>query len=136
VLLLKNFPAFYGTLKFIAVFIKSPPPDPEPDQSRPYLSRRVRHGATILRRTGLIANSDDEFQTLLESTPALRLEKLSVPVTMVSTSAGRSQPYVPAPLRLQVFQFVHDLSNPGTKTTAKLVTQCFVRPGVQKDCRT
>jgi hypothetical protein len=40
------------------------------------------------------------------------------------------------PLRLQVFQSVHDLSHPGTKATALLVAQRFVWPGVQKDCRT
>jgi cleavage and polyadenylation specificity factor subunit 1 len=35
-----------------------------------------------------------------------------------------------------VFQSVHDLSHPGTEATAKLVTQLFVWPGVQKGCRT
>jgi hypothetical protein len=58
--------------------------------------------------------------------------------TMVSvycdTSAGKPRPYIPAPLRLQVFQSIHNLSHPGTK--ARLVTQRFVWPGVQKDCRT
>jgi cleavage and polyadenylation specificity factor subunit 1 len=34
-----------------------------------------------------------------------------------------------------VFQSVHDLSYPGIKTTAKLVAQHFLWPGVQKDCR-
>jgi cleavage and polyadenylation specificity factor subunit 1 len=34
-----------------------------------------------------------------------------------------------------VFHSVHDLSHPGTKTTARLVAQRFVRPGIQKDCR-
>jgi hypothetical protein len=52
------------------------------------------------------------------------------------TSAGRPRPYVSAPLRLQVFQSVHDLSHPGTKATAKLVARRLVWPGVQKDCRT
>jgi cleavage and polyadenylation specificity factor subunit 1 len=42
---------------------------------------------------------------------------------------------IPAPLRLQVFQSVHNLAHPGTKATARLVTQRFVWPGVQKDCR-
>jgi cleavage and polyadenylation specificity factor subunit 1 len=51
-------------------------------------------------------------------------------------SAGKARPSVPAPLRLQVFKSVHDLSHPGTKTTAKVVSQRFVWPGVQKDCRT
>jgi transposase InsO family protein len=51
-------------------------------------------------------------------------------------SAGRSRPYVPTPLRLQVFQSIHDLSHPGTKATARLVAQRLVWPGVQKDCCT
>jgi hypothetical protein len=85
-------------------------------------------------------DGDDELRTLLGSTTALRLEKLPVPGTMVSIycdmSAGRSRPYVPGPLRLRVFQSVHDLSHPGTKATAKLVAQRSLWPGVQKDCRT
>jgi cleavage and polyadenylation specificity factor subunit 1 len=35
-----------------------------------------------------------------------------------------------------VFLFVHDLSHPGTKATAKLVAQRFVWPGVRKDWHT
>jgi hypothetical protein len=89
----------------------------------------------------LAASQDgDELRTLLRSTTALRLEKLPIPGTMVSiycdTSAGRSRPYVPGSLRLQVFQSVHDLSHPSTKATEKLVKQRFVWPGVQKNCRT
>jgi hypothetical protein len=52
------------------------------------------------------------------------------------TSAGKPRPYVPASLRLQVFQSVHDLSHPGTKATVKLVAQRFMWPGMQKDCCT
>jgi hypothetical protein len=85
-------------------------------------------------------DGDDELRTLLGSTTALRLEKLPIPGTTVSiycdTSAGRPRPYVPVPLRLQVFQSAHDLSHPGTKATARLVAQRFAWPGVQKDCRT
>jgi hypothetical protein len=89
----------------------------------------------------LAASQDsDELRILLRSTTALRLEKLPIPGTTVSIycdmSDGRSRPYVPAPLGLQVFQSVHDLSHPGTKATAKLVAQRFVWPGVQRDCRT
>jgi hypothetical protein len=51
-------------------------------------------------------------------------------------SAGNPRPYVPAPLRLRMFQSVHDLSHPGTKATARLVAQPLVWLGVQKDCRT
>jgi hypothetical protein len=53
-------------------------------------------------------DGDDELRTLLGSTTVRRLEKLPIPGTTVSiycdTSAGRSRPYVPAPLRLQVFR--------------------------------
>jgi hypothetical protein len=69
-------------------------------------------------------DSDDELRTLLVSTTAPLFEKLPIPGTMVSicydTCAGRSRPYVPAPLRLQVFWSIHDLSHPGTKATAML----------------
>jgi cleavage and polyadenylation specificity factor subunit 1 len=85
-------------------------------------------------------DADDELRALLESTTALRLEKLPIPGTTVfiycDTSAGKARPFVPAPLRLHVFKSVHDLSHPGTKTTAKRVSRRFVWPGVQKDCRT
>jgi hypothetical protein len=70
-------------------------------------------------------DGDDELRTLLGSTISVRLEKLPIPGTAVSifcdTSAGISRPYVPCPLRLQVFQSVHDLSHPVIKATAKLV---------------
>jgi cleavage and polyadenylation specificity factor subunit 1 len=83
---------------------------------------------------------DDELRKLLGSTTSLRLEKLLIPGTTVpiccDTSSRRSRPYVPAPLRLQVFQSIHDRSHPGTKAPAKLVTERFLWQGVQKDCRT
>jgi hypothetical protein len=44
--------------------------------------------------------------------------------------------YVPDPLRLQVFQSIHDLSHSGTKATAKLVTRSVAWPGVQKNYHT
>jgi hypothetical protein len=83
-------------------------------------------------------DGDDELQTLLGSNTALRLEKLPIPSTMVSiycdTSAGRSRAYVPAPLRLQVFQSVHDLSHLGTKAMARLVAQLAMPPRLHS-CR-
>src|SRR5215472_14727892 len=36
----------------------------------------------------------------------------------------------------QIFNSLHSLSHPGTKATAKLVSQRFVWPAIQKDCRT
>jgi hypothetical protein len=68
-------------------------------------------------------DSDDKLRTLLGSTTALRLEKQLIPNTTVSiycdTSTGNPRPYIPAPIRLKVFQSVHELSQPGTKATAQ-----------------
>jgi cleavage and polyadenylation specificity factor subunit 1 len=83
--------------------------------------------------------SDGELRSLLASDTALRLEKQQIPGTAVSiycdTSAGKPRPYVPAPLRRRVYLSVHGLSHPGVKATARLVSQRFVWPGIQKDCR-
>jgi hypothetical protein len=85
-------------------------------------------------------DNDNELRTLLGSTTALRLKEQLIPGTTVSiycdTSTGNPRPYVPAPLRLKVFQSVHELPHPGTKATARLVAQRPVWQGIQKDCRT
>jgi cleavage and polyadenylation specificity factor subunit 1 len=51
------------------------------------------------------------------------------------TSCGTPRPYAPSPFCHQVFNFLHSLSHPGIKATAKLVSR-FVWPAIQKDCRT
>jgi cleavage and polyadenylation specificity factor subunit 1 len=83
--------------------------------------------------------NDDELRTLLMADTSLRLEKRQVPGTTVSVycdmSGSKPRPYVPGPLRLQVFQSLHQLSHPGTKATAKLISQHYVWPGIQSECR-
>jgi len=83
---------------------------------------------------------DDELRTLLVSTTALQLEKILIPGTSVElycdTSSGKPRPYVPSPLRLQIINFLHSLSHLGIRATAKLVSQRFVWPAIQKNCRT
>jgi len=82
-------------------------------------------------------DSDDELRTLLVSTTALQLKKILIPGTSVKlycdTSAGKPRPYVPPPLRHQIFNSLHSLSHPGIKATVKLVSQRFVWPAIQKD---
>jgi cleavage and polyadenylation specificity factor subunit 1 len=94
----------------------------------------VTHGALAA------AQEDDELRTLLLSTTAIQLKKILIPGTSVKlycdTSSGKPRPYVPSPLRRQIFDFLHYISHPGIKATAKLVSQRFVWPAVQKDCRT
>jgi len=70
----------------------------------------------------------------------LQLTKIPIPGTSVELycdiSSGKPRPYVPSPLRRQIFSSLHFLSHPGTNATAKLVSQRFVWPAIQEDCRT
>jgi cleavage and polyadenylation specificity factor subunit 1 len=87
--------------------------------------------------------TDEELQTLLSSDTSLRLTKFSVPqvfgkhiLLYCDTSTGKPRPYVPASLRRQIFNSIHCLSHPVIRATTKLISQRFVWPAVQKDCRT
>jgi hypothetical protein len=84
--------------------------------------------------------NDNEIRTLLVSTTALQLERILIPATSVElycdTSSSKTRPYIPSPLHHQIFNSLHSLSQPGIKVTAKLVSQRFVWPAIQKDCRT
>lgn len=83
--------------------------------------------------------SDPELEKLLNEGSSLRLQKLHIPGSRVplycDTSTPTSRPFVPKPLRKQVFDSLHSLSHPGTNASAKLVAERFVWPGVRKDCR-
>jgi hypothetical protein len=85
-------------------------------------------------------DEDDELQTLLGSDTALQLAKLRISGTSVElccdTSSGTPLHKVPAPLRRQVFEFLHSLSHPGIKASAKLVSQRMLWTAIKKDCRT
>jgi hypothetical protein len=100
---------------------------------------RVETISAPVTHDALASPQDAELWALLQEQTALRLEKLSIPGTTVElycgTDTGKPRPYIPAPLQRQVFHSVHDLSHPGTKATAKLVSQRFVWPGIEKDCR-
>jgi hypothetical protein len=101
---------------------------------------RVEAITAPVTRAALAAAQEDELQSLLVSNTALQLEKLLIPGTSVELycdkSSGKPRPYVPSPLCCQIFNSLHSLSHPGTKAMAKLVSQCFVWPAIQKDCRT
>jgi hypothetical protein len=90
--------------------------------------------------TRLPQAQDDELQTLLVSNTTLQLKKILIPGTSVKlyceTTSGKPRPYIPSPLCHQVFNSLHSLSHPRIKAMAKLISQCFVWPAIQKDCRT
>ena len=50
-------------------------------------------------------------------------------------SQGNWRPVVPAELRRQVFDNVHQLVHPGVRATCRLISNRFVWPGLAVDCR-
>lgn len=82
--------------------------------------------------------TDSELEELKNSS-SLKLQKVHVPGSDVSlicdTSTKQPRPYVPMSLRRQVFKSLHNLSHPGARASAKLVSTRFVWPHMQKDCR-
>lgn len=90
----------------------------------------------------LLASSqtaDDELTQLLGSQSSLRLRKIGIPNTNVElycdVSMPSPRPFVTKPFRKQIFDSLHSLSHPGANTSAQLVAERFVWPGVRKDCR-
>lgn len=82
--------------------------------------------------------SDPELLQLLSGESSLRLKKLKItpgPEIYCDVSTASPRPFVPKPLRKQIFDSLHNLSHPGTHASAKLVAERFVWPGVRKDCR-
>lgn len=82
---------------------------------------------------------DDELVSLIEGNTSLRLVQVPCPGSQTQifcdNSAFSPRPYVPLPLRHQIFDSLHALSHPGANATAKLVSERYVWPGVRRDCR-
>ncbi|XP_050353661.1 uncharacterized protein K02A2.6-like [Nymphalis io] len=84
--------------------------------------------------------ADSELQDLLKNGSALRLKKIrleSEPALLVYCDVSQSnpRPFITPSYRKQVFDSLHNLSHPGAKPTVKLVTECYIWPGIRKDCR-
>lgn len=83
--------------------------------------------------------TDPELAELLQGETSLRLTKMNIPGSSTQiycdTSTPTPRPFVPKPLRYQVFNCLHSLSHPGANATAKLVAQRFVWPLMRKNCR-
>jgi hypothetical protein len=83
-------------------------------------------------------DEEKELTSLLSGITTLRLQKIHIPGTTVSLycdMAGvKPRPYVPS-LRRQVFDSLHSFSHSRINATGRLVSQRFVWPAIQKDCR-
>lgn len=81
--------------------------------------------------------NDSELQNRCPS--SLKLCKFPLPTgtgdIMCDNSTGKPRPWVPAALRRSVFDHFHSLSHPSIRSTAKLIAERFVWPGMQKEIR-
>lgn len=83
---------------------------------------------------------DTELQTIISNrSTSLKLEQMSIPDTSVTlycdVSLPRPRPFAPKELRRQIFNSIHSMSHPGTRSTTKMVTDRFIWPSARKDCR-
>lgn len=82
--------------------------------------------------------TDQELQKMRIDS-SLKLEKVNVPGTSVDlfcdVTTGKPRPYITPSFRRAIFEKVHNLSHPGSRVSARLVSERFVWPGMQKDCR-
>ena len=83
--------------------------------------------------------SDDELRQYLHSEQGLQLKKVHLPDSSVSLYCDVSTPrvrlFVTTNFRRAAFDSIHQLSHPGIKATVKLITERYVWPSVERDCR-
>lgn len=67
------------------------------------------------------------------------LKKIYIPGTDVAlycdTSTTKARPFITEHYRRKIFDNLHNLSHPGIRGTARLVSHRFVWPKIQRDCR-
>ncbi|BHF84866.1 hypothetical protein SprV_1002801800 [Sparganum proliferum] len=83
--------------------------------------------------------SYDELSQYRHEDSSLRLQDVPLPTgtgtITCDLSTGHERPFVPATLRRQVFNALHNLSHPGVRATVKLITDRFVWPNINRDVR-
>lgn len=82
---------------------------------------------------------DEELNQLIHREEGgLRLQRIHFPEWNTSlycdVSAKSVRPYVPQPLRKQIFSSLHSLAHPGKRGSRKIVSDRYVWPSIQKDC--
>lgn len=82
---------------------------------------------------------DKELAELLKSENSLNLKPVAIPgsdLEIYCDDSLKPRPYVPEAFRKTIFDSLHNLSHPGTKASARLVSSRYVWPKVKKDCLT
>ncbi|GBM15714.1 hypothetical protein AVEN_262886-1 [Araneus ventricosus] len=88
------------------------------------------------RQMALAQITDEELQTLLKSNTGLKLQLLNIDnecSLYCDSSNIRIRPYVPQEFRKRVFDAIHSLSHPGTKTTFRLLRYRYVWKNIARD---
>ena len=85
------------------------------------------------------AQPNDADMEKLQSSSTFQLARVPMPMCsdtlLCGTSTGTPRPFVPENFRHTVFDSLHCLSHPGIQATQRLVTACFVWPGINSDVR-
>lgn len=101
------------------------------------LSRICTIDMPLLFDAGTIAEAqtlDSELPHLYNKS-AVQLQDLAIDSFTLTcdVSTGCVRPYIPATLRRQAFDLVHNLSHPSGRATARQLSQKYFWPGVRKD---
>lgn len=99
------------------------------------VSKAVDH-----KTLGAAQEDDPELRKILKSeTNALKLKKIHFSDgdrgIYCDVAGDALRPYVPQPLRRNIFNSLHGLSHPGIRATKKLITKRFIWPSINKDCK-
>ncbi|KFD62660.1 hypothetical protein M514_03771 [Trichuris suis] len=82
-------------------------------------------------------STDEELRRLRDSSTSLHLQKVEVPNSAppiwCDVWHGKIRPFLPAPLRRDVFNTLHSLSHPGIRATRRLITEHYVWPSMNRD---
>ncbi|GFY54718.1 retrovirus-related Pol polyprotein from transposon 412 [Trichonephila inaurata madagascariensis] len=103
-----------------------------------FFSKKLAPAQTKYSAFGRELLGDEELKALLSATnQTLQLKQLRMPGTTTEIycdiSAGTVRLYVPHALRRNVFLAVHNLSHPGIRATAKIISKRFVWTSMNKD---
>ena len=91
------------------------------------------------RKMAELQQQDPETTAYRTSVKSLRWEEIDVDdgqcKLLCDVSMGVPRPLVPAEMRREVFELVHGLAHPGTRSPVKIVTSRFVWHGIAKEVR-
>lgn len=107
------------------------------------LSRSSIHliGTTDIDLLGIAAaqTADPNYPTF-SNLPSLKLVSLpllnSTEHILCDISTGKPRPYVPSSFRKSIFDHFHSISHPSIRATARIVSERYVWPNMQKELRT